>query len=144
MELVEINTNNTGGFMMTDSLADMFTRMRNNMAIKAAKVNIPYSKFKEAILNVLKNEKYIQDFQVKSSDDKVNIVVNLRYNDGQPAISHLKRLSKPGLRVYANYQKIPRPLQGMGLVIISTPLGVISGKEAWRKRVGGELICEVY
>lgn len=130
--------------MMTDSISDMLTRIRNGLNNKVNSVNIPYSKFKEAILNVLKNEKYIVDFQIKSSDEKSNLVVSLKYIDDEPVITHLKRISKPGLRVYVNYQNIPRPLQGIGLVVLSTPLGVISGRDAWKKRVGGELICEVY
>lgn len=130
--------------MMTDSISDMLTRIRNGLNNRVNSVNIPYSKFKEAILNVLKNEKYIVDFQIKSSDEKSNLVVSLKYIDDEPVITHLKRISKPGLRVYVNYQNIPRPLQGIGLVVLSTPLGVISGRDAWKKRVGGELICEVY
>lgn len=130
--------------MMTDSISDMLTRIRNGLNNKTEKVNIPYSKFKEAILEVLKNENYIADFQNKPIEGKTNLIVSLRYNNGESVITHIKRLSKPGLRVYSNYQKIPRPLQGMGLVIISTPMGVITGKEAYKKKIGGELICEVY
>lgn len=130
--------------MMTDPVSDMLIRIKNGLANNAKTVNVPFSKFKESILTVLKSENYIEDYQIKSIDEKQNFVIRLRYFGSKPAISHLKRISKPGLRVYTNYQKIPRPLQGIGIIVISTPQGVITGKEAWGKRIGGELICEVH
>ena len=123
--------------MMTDPIADMFTRIRNAFIIGEKMVEVPHSKFKESILNVFKNEGYITSYDINNVENKSVIVVHLRYQDKKPAISHIRRLSKPGLRSYTTYHKIPRPLQGMGLVVISTPQGVISGKDAWRKKIGG-------
>lgn len=130
--------------MMTDPIANMFTIIRNGYKIGRLKVNVPFSKFKICILNILKNEDYIDNFEIKKEDVKSEIIIHLKYINQVPVITHLKCLSKPGLRQYSKYRKIPRPIQGMGLVIVSTPSGVLSGKEAYRKGIGGELICEVY
>lgn len=125
---------------MTDPIADMFTRIRNALLIGASEVAVPKSLFKQNILNILKNQGFIKDFIIK----KNNLIISLKYINKKPAISHLKKISKPGLRLYSNWRNIPRPLSGMATIIISTPKGVITGKEARKKNLGGELICEVY
>lgn len=125
---------------MTDPIADMFTRIRNALLINASDVLVPKSLYKQSILNILKNNGFIEDFNIK----KNNFVINLKYLDKKPAIIHLKKISKPGLRLYASWKNIPRPLSGLGTIIISTPKGVMTGKEARKKNLGGELICEIY
>jgi small subunit ribosomal protein S8 len=130
--------------MLTDPIANMLTIIRNGLSSNKLEVIVPSSKFKVSILEILKKENYISDFQVTTEGVKSTITIKLKYQDKKPVISHIKKFSKPGMKMYVNYQQIPRPLKGMGLVVISTSQGVISGKDAWRKQIGGELICEVY
>lgn len=130
--------------MLTDPIADMFTRIRNAYQINRAEVELPHSKVKEAILNVLCEEGYLDSFKRTQHNHKNTLIVKLKYFDKIPAVKLLKRISKPGLRVYSNYQDIPRSLQGMGLILISTSAGILSGKKAKIKHLGGELIAEVY
>lgn len=127
-----------------DPIADMFVRIKNAYANKEEKVNVPSSKIKGEILNVLKKENYITNFEEKEVEHKKHFIVHLKYNGKKSAIEHLKRISKPGLRIYKGCKNIPMPLQGMGLVIVSTPQGIMSGKEAKKKKIGGEIISEVY
>lgn len=101
---------------------------------------MPFSKFKQAVLNVMKENGYIGSYKTEVVDNKKILIVNLQ----ESSIRHIRRLSKPGQRIYVTKKDIPRPLRGMGLVIISTPKGVISGFEAQKKNTGGELICEVW
>lgn len=130
--------------MTTDPVSNMLTKIRNALLVGNKSVTIPYSKFKESIINVLKNENYISNFEIKKIDNKQIIIAELRFINNKPMITHIKKISKPGLKVYTSYKNIPRPLQGTGLIILSSPYGVISGKEAYIKKTGGELICEVY
>ncbi len=125
---------------MSDPIADLITRIRNAYAVHKSSVMIPYSKFKEAILNVMKNNGYIDSVEIKTIKNIKYLSVNLENS----SMSHIRRLSKPGQRIYVAKKDLPRPLRGMGLVIISTPKGVISGKEAAKINTGGELICEVW
>ncbi len=126
-----------------DPIADMLTAIRNGQAAQLKTATVPASKVKLAILAILKTEGYIEDFKL-DEEAKPVITINLRYNNRQPAISHLRRVSKPGLRVYRKRSDVPRPLRGMGIAVISTPKGVITDKEARKQGVGGEVICEVW
>lgn len=126
-----------------DPIADMLTSIRNAQAARLPMVTIPAAKQKQAILDLLKREGYIEAYQV-SEGPKATIQVTLRYNDRQPVINHLKRVSKPGLRVYRKRGELPRPLRGMGLAIISTPSGMLTDREARKQGLGGEIICEVW
>jgi small subunit ribosomal protein S8 len=122
--------------MVTDPIADMLTRMRNAAAVSKGKVVIPASKLKAEILKVLKNEGYITDFAIENE----SLVVNLEDNK----LKKIIRVSKPGRRVYAGNDRIPVVLQGHGLVVISTPKGVMSGKSAKNAGLGGEVLCKVW
>lgn len=126
-----------------DPIANMLTSIRNAGAAGLPSVTIPASKVKLAMLNILRKEGYISDVKLEEGVKPV-IVVTLRYNNKRPAISHIRRVSKPGLRIYRQRTELPRPLRGMGLALISTPDGVLTDKEARKKGVGGEFLCEVW
>lgn len=126
-----------------DPIANMLTSIRNAGAAGLPSVTIPASKIKLAMLNILRNEGYISDVKLEEGVKPV-IVVTLKYNNKRPAISHIRRVSKPGLRIYRQRTELPRPLRGMGLALISTPDGVLTDKEARKKGVGGEFLCEVW
>jgi small subunit ribosomal protein S8 len=131
--------------MLTDPIADMLNRIRNAIVAKQSIVPVPASKTKIAIADVLKQEGFIRDFEVVSEGAKRTIRLQLAYGGRkEPAISGLRRVSKPGLRVYVQKREIPRVYGGLGIAILSTPLGVMTGQEAWRHRVGGEIICYVW
>ena len=130
---------------MTDPIADMLTRIRNGINRRHPSVDIPHSKMKESIAQILHDEGFIQRFEVVPNGRFRDIRVHLKYTEERrPVMTHLKRLSTPGRRLYAGSSQIPRALGGMGIVIISTPRGVITGTRARRENVGGELICEVW
>ncbi|MDQ5851842.1 MAG: 30S ribosomal protein S8 [Chloroflexota bacterium] len=131
---------------MNDPIADMLTRIRNATMQRHTRVEIPRSKLKLAIAEILKQEGFIKDFHVEPSGKVYdNIVLDLKYtSDRQPVITGLKRVSRPGLRIYTKHQDIPRVRGGMGLSILSTPRGVMSGYEAYRQNVGGEVLCYVW
>jgi small subunit ribosomal protein S8 len=131
---------------MNDPIADMLTRIRNGCMQRHTTVAIPKSKLKLAIAEILKQEGFIRDFSVQTNGKGFeDIVVNLKYtNDRQPVITGLKRVSRPGLRIYAKHKDIPRVRGGMGLSILSTPRGVMSGYDAYRENIGGEVICYVW
>ena len=129
--------------MMTDPIADLLTRIRNAQLAKHDKVVVKTSRFRCEILRILKDEGYIADFKL-SSDPVAVAEVDLKYFDNAPVIRNITRESKPGRRVYVKHQAIPEVLGGLGLCIVSTSRGVMSGKEAREKRLGGELICTVY
>ncbi|OGV95980.1 30S ribosomal protein S8 [Microgenomates group bacterium RBG_16_45_19] len=128
---------------MTDPIADMLTRIRNALRSHQAIVLIPHSKVKEAIAVVLKQEQYINDYRVTTTQPKV-IELNLRYVAGQPAISHLKRLSKPGRRLYTSAKHLPSVLGGYGLTILTTNQGILTTKKARKANLGGEVLCQIY
>jgi small subunit ribosomal protein S8 len=131
--------------MMTDPVADMLTRLRNAAMAKHATAVIPRSKIKEQIAHILKREGYITDFEVLTDTPQGSIKVTLKYGENRtPALSGLKRVSKPGLRVYRGKTEIPRVLGGLGTVIISTPKGLMTGREAWRQNVGGEVVAYIW
>ena len=131
---------------MSDPIADFLTRIRNGLAAKKRWVDIPSSALKKRISFVLKEEKYINDFFfITSEGNKEVIRIFLKYDyNGDPVIENIKRVSKPGLRVYVGAGEAPRVLDGLGVSIISTSKGVLSNKKAKQLGVGGELLCEVY
>ncbi len=131
--------------ILTDPIADMLTRIRNGLAAKHKEVVVPASKEKLAILNILKDEGYIIDASLQEEGTHKNIVVTLKYDDnGESVISGLKRISKPGLRVYAEKDKLPKVINGLGIAIISTNKGILTDKQARAKNVGGEVLAFVW
>ena len=126
--------------MLTDPIADMLTRIRNAHLALHKEVSVPRSKMKEAMASILKQEGYVEDVTV---DDR-NITIALKYVKGRPAITGLKRISKPGRRVYVGAHQIPRVQNGLGICILSTSRGVLDGMTAHEKKVGGELLCEIW
>jgi len=131
--------------MLTDPIADMLNRIRNAIVAKQEVVPVPASKTKIAIAEVLRREGFIKEFEVVSEGVKRTIRLRLAYGGRkEPAISGLRRVSKPGLRVYVQKREIPRVYGGLGIAILSTPIGVMTGQEAWSHRVGGEILCYVW
>ena len=130
---------------MTDPIADMLTRIRNANTAGHAKVEIPASKMKKSIAEILKNEGFIKDFSVAQDNTQGTITVELKYGPNkEKTIYGIKKISKPGLRVYAKADQVPKVLGGLGIAIVSTSKGVISDKEARKLGVGGEVICYVW
>lgn len=132
---------------MTDPVADMLTRVRNAVRIKRKQVDVPLSKLKKSIAEVLKREGYISEFEVTRDDGALYDVVRiqLKYSeDGDPAIQVLKRESSPGRRQYRKHGDLPKVLGGLGIAILSTPKGVLSDREARKEHVGGEFLCSVH
>ena len=130
---------------MSDPIADMLTRIRNAVSSRHDAVTIPSSKVKVAIAEVLKSEGFIRDYAVEPAEPQATMKVELSYGGRkQPVINGLQRVSKPGLRVYVQRREIPRVYGGLGVAIISTPKGVMTGQEARRQQVGGEVLCYVW
>jgi small subunit ribosomal protein S8 len=130
---------------LSDPIADMLTRLRNGLMARHESVAIPHSNLKEHIARILKDEGFVRDYDVVREGAKATINVVLKYTpQRRPVMTHLRRLSKPGLRRYTGKDSIPRVLGGMGLVIVSTPRGVVTGQTARRLGVGGELLCEIW
>ena len=130
---------------MTDPIADLLTRIRNGVRAKKRWIDIPSSNFKKRILYVLKEESFLKDFFFINDDGKEKIRVFLKYDfKGDSVIESIKRVSRPGLRVYVGVGEAPRVLDGLGISILSTSKGVLSNKAAKKFGVGGEIICEVY
>ena len=127
---------------MTDPIADMLTRIRNASLVKKSEVLVPYSKIKEKIAETLVQEKYIASSEVIEGGKLLQL--KLIYHNNKPAISHIKKISKPGCRVYVSKDKLPKVLNGYGLAIISTSAGIMTNKTAKAKAVGGELLCEIW
>jgi len=127
-----------------DPIGDMLTRIRNAQMRLLNKVKIPGSKFRERILDVLKKEGYIADYKILSDKNKINLHVDLKYNNGMPVIREINRVSKPGRRVYARADTIPKIQNGLGVAIVSTSKGIMSDHEARNQKVGGEIICKVF
>lgn len=128
---------------MTDPVADLLTRIRNGQSARKASVTMASSKLKTSILKVLKDEGYIADFNVGDDAGKPLLTVALKYYEGRPVIDRLERVSRPGLRIYRGKDELPKVLGGMGMVIVSTPKGVMSDKAARAIGQGGEVICIV-
>ena len=131
--------------MLTDPIADMLTRIRNANSNKNASVSMPSSTMKKQIAKILKEEGFISNYAVVTEDGKTTLTITLKYGEnGERIISGLKRISKPGLRVYAEVNELPRVLNGLGIAIISTSAGVITDKKARENNVGGEVIAYVW
>jgi len=131
--------------MMTDPIADMLTRIRNGSKAKLEKVDIPSSKLKLEIAKILKDEGYIKNLKMVKDRRQGVIRVYLKYTDDEaPVIQGIKRISKPGCRVYTGNDAIPKVLAGLGVAILSTPKGIQTGKQAKKDNVGGEVICHVW
>lgn len=128
---------------MSDPIADMLTRIRNGQGADKVSVSMPASKFKESIASVLKEEGYIQDYRVESEGSKKQLVVDLKYYMGAPVIEKIKKVSRPGLRIYKNAEELPQVIGGMGIAIISTSKGVMTDRAARENGHGGEIICTV-
>ncbi len=127
-----------------DPIADMLTRMRNAIMAGHESVLVASSKMKLSIVKILKEEGYIDRYEVLKGKPQPMIKIHFKYTDEQPAILGLERVSKPGLRVYAERHEIPRVYGGLGIAILSTSRGVMTGQEAWRQRLGGEILCYVW
>lgn len=129
---------------LTDPIADMLTRIRNANMAKHDVVAIPFSKIKENIANILRNEGYISGYEIKEEGTKKDILVTLKVVDGEQVIKGLKRISKPGRRVYSSVENLPKVLGGLGIAIVTTPNGVLTDKECRKQSVGGEVLCYVW
>ena len=130
---------------VTDPIADMLTRIRNATMVRHDSVLIPASKMKLSISKILKGEGFIKDYEVVRGKPHRTIKIYLKYQDkNQPVLVGLERVSKPGLRVYVQRKEIPRVYSGLGIAILSTARGVMTGQQAWRQGVGGELLCYVW
>jgi small subunit ribosomal protein S8 len=125
---------------MSDPIADMFTRIRNAQRVDKQTVAMPSSKLKVAIATVLKDEGYIDGFQVKENSGKPELEVQLKYYAGRPVIERLERVSRPGLRVYKGRNELPQVLNGLGVAIVTTPQGVMTDRRARQTGIGGEVI----
>ncbi len=128
---------------MTDPIADMLTRIRNALRVNKNEVTIPYSKLKVRIAEILKNEGYINSYSEQLENRQLKLQLKYKPN-GQPVIRSLRRISKPGRRIYCQVDELPRVLNNLGIAIISTPAGLMTAAEARQKKVGGEIICEIY
>ena len=130
---------------MTDPIADMLTRIRNANQNRAKTVSMPSSKMKEEIAKILKNEGFVEEFSIEENDVQNTLTLTLKYGQKKErVITGLKRVSKPGLRVYSKAEELPRVLNGLGIAIISTPQGVMTDKEARKANVGGEVIAYIW
>ncbi len=130
--------------MLTDPIADYLTRIRNAILRQYATVEVPASNMKKAITKILKEEGYIEDYEVIDDKKQGIIKITLKYEDGVSAISGLKRISKPGLRHYSTAEKLPKVLNGLGIAIISTSKGVMTDSKARSENVGGEVLCYIW
>jgi len=129
---------------LTDPLGDMLTRIRNGQRAKKDSVMTPASKLRASVLEVLKREGYIRGYSEEELAGHAGLRVELKYFEGQPAIKHVARVSKPGRRVYSGSKELPRIRNGLGITIVSTPKGVLSDAEARDQNVGGEVLAEVF
>ena len=129
---------------VTDPLGDLLTRIRNGQRARKDSVLTPASKLRARVLDVLQREGYIRGYSEEQMGPAAGIRVELKYFEGQPAIKHVARVSKPGRRVYSGSQELPRVRNGLGITIVSTPRGVLSDAEAREQNVGGEVLAEVF
>ncbi|MHC4375858.1 MAG: 30S ribosomal protein S8 [Planctomycetota bacterium] len=131
--------------MMTDPIADMLTRIRNANAIRRQEVTMPASRIKVGLAETLKNEGFIESYEVQEAQPQSELVVRLKYGpDGEQVIRAIERVSKPGRRVYSKAKEIPRVLRGLGVFVLSTPKGIVSDRAARQMNVGGEILCKIY
>jgi len=130
--------------MVTDPIADMLTRIRNAIMAHHDSMLMPASRIKLSIAKILKEEGFITEYTVLKGKPQRVIKISLKYINGRPAIAGLERVSKPGLRLYSGRKEIPRVYGGLGVAILSTSKGVMTGQDAWRRNLGGELLCYVW
>ena len=129
---------------LNDPIGDMLSRIKNSQSRNHKKVELPSSNFKIKISEVLKNEGYIIDYKVSKEDNKENLEINLKYSSGNPVISSIQRISKPGRRIFSSAESLPKINNGLGIAIVSTPKGVMSDVDARKQKIGGEIICKVF
>ena len=129
---------------LTDPIGDMLARLKNSQKRNHKKIELPSSKFKKRIAEILKSEGYIIDYEVKLEQNKSNLHISLKYNSGNPVISSIERISKPGRRIFSSAESLPKVNNGLGIAIISTPKGVMTDIDARKQKVGGEVICKVF
>jgi len=128
----------------SDPIGDMLARIKNAQMRNYKKIKLPSSNFKSKIADVLKNEGYIIDYKVTEEDKKSILEINLKYNSGNPVISTIERISKPGRRIFSSAESLPKINNGLGIAIVSTPKGVMTDIDARKQKVGGEIICKVF
>jgi small subunit ribosomal protein S8 len=128
----------------SDPIGDMLARIKNSQLRNYKKIQMPNSKFKAKIAEVLKNEGYIIDYKILSNDKISTLEINLKYNSGNPVISSIERVSKPGRRIFSSAQSLPKINNGLGIAIVSTPKGVMTDIDARKQKIGGEIICKVF
>lgn len=146
MALTADKTRTTIG-VVSDPIADMLTRIRNANSARHSEVRVPSSRLKLEVARVLKDEGYIQSYEVEPNEGHAGETLRIMFKnrpDRRRVISGVKRISRPGLRVYARKTEIPRVLGGLGIAILSTPQGIMTGQQAWRKQTGGEVLCYVW
>lgn len=129
---------------MIDPIADMFSRVKNGYLSKKEFIETPYAKILENIANLLSKEGYVQKIETKKEKSRKKLIITLKYRDKKPTVTNILRVSKPGLKVYVKKDSIPRVLGGIGKVIISTSQGLMTGEEAKKKNIGGEVICKIW
>ena len=129
---------------LSDPIGDMLARLKNSQKRNHKKIELPSSKFKAKIAEILKSEGYIIDYEVKSDQNKANLSISLKYSSGNPVISSIERVSKPGRRIFSSAQSLPKINNGLGIAIVSTPKGVMSDIDARKNKIGGEIICKVF
>ncbi len=131
--------------MMTDPIADFLTRVRNSSNSRNRRAVMPSSRTKVALAKILAEEGFISGYSVTGDDARPNLIIGMKYSDkGQPVITGIERVSRPGRRMYTGFRNIPLVRSGLGINIVSTPQGVMSGSQARRERVGGEIMCNVW
>tara|TARA_B100001057_G_scaffold280797_1_gene281217 strand:- start:2257 stop:2652 length:396 start_codon:yes stop_codon:yes gene_type:complete len=129
---------------LTDPIGDMLARIKNSQMRNHKKVEMPSSNFKAKIADVLKNEGYINGFNIDKIENKSVLIIDLKYNSGNPVISVIERISKPGRRVFSSAESLPKINNGLGIAIVSTPKGVMTDIDARKQKIGGEIICKVF
>lgn len=130
--------------MVNDPIGDLLIQIKNASMARKAAIDLPYSRMKHAVASILAREGYVDDVDKSGVAPKESLHVKIKYQDGNPVITNLKRVSKPGLRLYVNKKEIPNVVGGMGISILSTPLGIMTGKEARKRGIGGELLCTIW
>ncbi len=130
--------------MHTDPISDFLTRIRNGQAARLDEIRLPSSRIKFSLAKILENEGYVSQVREQTEDGKKYLTLTLKYHGKEPIIRSIKRISKPGLRIYRKSTELPRVLSDIGVAIISTSVGVMTNKEARKRKLGGEIICEIY
>lgn len=135
---------NKTNLVSTDPIADMLSRIRNAIAVNKQHINLPHSKVKETVAKILADNGFLNGVRVEESEGRKTLIIDISEEDGQSKITQINRVSRPGRRIYVKSPAVPTVKRGRGLVVISTSQGVMTGREASDKNLGGELICEVY